>query len=160
MDISRDEVRRHLAAAKVEQRAAMAPWRDALMRIFAGDGALPVSSEAKAGMLGVPNRRGFFKIGGATLLGAAVLAACGGDDEDHSVAESGGGQGTTTTAAEGAAENDLTLLRTASSLEVLAVETYDRAIESGLVTTQAVADAAQLFRDQHDEHAAALQGAT
>jgi hypothetical protein len=55
---------------------------------------------------------------------------------------------------------DIVLLRTASSLEVLAVAAYQTAIASGLVTTPAIADAAALFQGHHDEHAASLQAQT
>lgn len=157
MEFSRDEVRRQLTTSRAEQKAAMRPWRDSLLRVFGSDNDIPAS--AKAQMLGLPNRRGFLKIGGATVLGAAVLAACGSDATE--VAESGNAaSATTTTAAAGAADTDLTLLRTATSLEILAVNTYQAAIDSGLVTTADVASAATLFRDQHDEHAGALQAAT
>jgi hypothetical protein len=98
-------------------------------------------------------------MGGVTIMGAAVLAACG--DEDDPVAETGTTlPGSTTTGGTATADTDLVLLRSASSLEVLAVETYDAAVASGLVTTAAVAAAAVLFRDQHDEHAQQLQSAT
>lgn len=156
MDINSTEVRRELRAADAEQKLALPRWRSALSRIFEpGSG---VSAAEKANLLGVPNRRQALKLGGATFVGAAVLAACGSDDDDS-------GSGTTTTAAAavgsgGAEDMDLTLLRTATSLEVSAVDTYDAAIESGLVTTAAIADAATLFRDQHQEHADLLSTAT
>ena len=159
MEFNQDEVRRQLRASQADQKVAMAPWREALLRVFGTDNKIPAS--ARAELVGAPNRRGFLKIGGATILGAAVLAACGDDEDNTNVAESGGGDdGTTTTTNAEAAAQDITLLRTATSLEVLAVNTYQTAIDSGLVTTAAIADAAQLFRDQHDEHAGALEAAT
>ena len=157
MNHSRDEVRRQLRISRVEHDAAMAPWREALLRIFGTEGELPAS--AKAQLLGVPSRRGFLKIGGATVLGAAVLAACGSDSEP-SVAESGEVATTTTTADPAETDFDLDLLRTATSLEILAVNTYQAAIDSGLVITPEVAEAAVLFRDQHDDHARALKATT
>ena len=135
--------------------------------MFGGGGAgaeIPV--EAKAQLVGVPSpgRRHLFKLGGATILGAAVLAACGDSNDDvaQTGTTAGGGSATTATSGSGSGSSntDLVLLRTASSLEVLAVDTYDAAIASGLVTTSAIADAAILFRDQHDEHAQQLQSAT
>jgi hypothetical protein len=159
MDFQRDELRRQLRASRAEQQAAMGPWREALFRFFGPDNKVPAS--AKAELVGVPNRRGFLKIGGATIIGAAVLAACSDSGESGPVAESGGsGDGTTTTTSAEAAALDVTLLRTATSIEVLAVDAYNAAIESGLVTTAAVIEAAELFRDQHDEHRAALEAAT
>ncbi|MCB1014894.1 MAG: ferritin-like domain-containing protein [Acidimicrobiales bacterium] len=164
MNYSRDEVRRQLRASRADQAAALGPWRDALARLFAADrrssGGPGTSAAAKAHLLGVPSRRGFLKIGGATVLGAAVLAACS-DDGETDVAESGlPADATTTTADPADVEFDLDLLRTATSLEILAVSTYQTAIDSGLVTNPDVAQAAVLFRDQHDDHAGALQQAT
>lgn len=159
MDIPRDEVRRQLREADAANRAAMRPWPDALRRIFTPTQPdIPV--DAKAQILGVPTpgRRQVMKLGGLTFVGAAVLAACGDDDD---IAETGTTLPATTTTGGGTtADTDLVLLRSASSLEVLAVETYDAAVASGLVTTAAIADAAVLFRDQHDEHARQLQSAT
>lgn len=48
---------------------------------------------------------------------------------------------------------DVVLLRTASSLEYLAVAVYQKAIDSGLVTTTAVGDAAMRFQEHHQAHA-------
>jgi hypothetical protein len=52
------------------------------------------------------------------------------------------------------------LLRTASSIENLAVAAYQIAIDSGLVTTMAVVDAAKLFQEHHQEHSQFFQAAT
>ena len=59
-----------------------------------------------------------------------------------------------------AAAGDVTILRTASSIEELAVAAYQTAIDSGLVKTPAVGDAAKLFQAQHKEHSALFQAAT
>ncbi len=157
MDINRDELRRELRAVDADHRASMAPWREALKRIFAerrGD----IPATAKAELLGVPapGRRQFFRFGGATLIGAAILAACGDDDDEEEGSpsgEDGGGESAAT-------EMDVVLLRTATSLELLAVAAYQTAIDSGVVTDRAIADAAVLFQSHHQEHAQALQGAT
>lgn len=158
MNHSRDEARRQLRAARAEHEAAMRPWREALLRVFGSESHLPAS--AKAQLLGVPTRRGFLKIGGATVLGAAVLAACGSEATPDVVESGSPGDVTTTTADPAAADLDVDLLRTATSLEILAVNTYQAAIESGLVTDEDIAQAAVLFRDQHDDHRGALQQAT
>jgi hypothetical protein len=55
---------------------------------------------------------------------------------------------------------DVVILRTASSIEELAVAAYQIAIDSGLVTTPAVGDAAKLFQAQHVEHSQLFQAAT
>lgn len=157
MNFSRDEVRRQLRATRAEHQAAMGPWQEALKRIFgAGD---DVPGAAKAQLLGVPSRRGFLKIGGVTVIGAAVLAACG-SDAAPDVVESGESGESTTTADPAETEFDTNLLRTATSLEILAVNTYQTAIDSGLIGTADVLDAFVLFRDQHDDHRGALQQAT
>jgi hypothetical protein len=56
----------------------------------------------------------------------------------------------------GGSEMDLALARTAASLEKLAVDAYQTGIDSGLVTTMAIADAATLFQSHHQEHLDAL----
>lgn len=159
MDINHDEVRRQLRASQEDQKVALPVWKETLARVFSpGSG---VSHAEKAQLLGVPTRRQALKLGGGVVVGAAVLAACGADEDDSgtgatsddSVAPAGDGE-------DAAAELDLTLLRTATSLEIAAVETYQAAIDSGLVTTAAIADAAVLFQEQHQQHADLLSTAT
>lgn len=156
-DLNHDELRRELRAVEADHQASMAPWREALKRIFAEKGS-GIPATAKAELLGVPapGRRQFFKFGGATIIGAAIMAACGDDDDDD-----GSGPGSGSGSGDSAAtEMDVVLLRTATSLELLAVEAYQVAIDSGVVTTRSIADAAVLFQSHHQEHAEALQGAT
>jgi len=165
MDLNRDELRRQLREAEAENRIATRNLREVLKRWFGGqpDG---LSTDDKAAILGVPSpgRRQFFRVGGTAVLGAAILAACG-DDTD--AAETGTTQttaapdGTSTTAPTGGdgAEMDVVLARSAVSLELLAVDVYQAAIDSGAVTTMAVADAAVLFQSHHREHAEALNAA-
>lgn len=164
MDFSRDELRRQSLATEHEHREVMGQWRSVLRRIFEPDAG--VDADQKAAVLGVPSRRQFFRIGGLTVAGSALLVACGDDDDDSASTTTSAAAvttteaGATTTTAAAATETDLTLLRTASSIEVLAIETYQAAVDSGLVTDQAVADAALLFQEQHRDHAAALQAQT
>jgi hypothetical protein len=168
MDLNRDELYRQLRDADREQVEATRSLREVLKRWFGGrsDG---LSIDDKAAVLGVPSpaRRTFFRAGGATLLGAAFVAACGDDDD---AAETGSppttAASTATTAApattgqpDGEQNMDLVLARTAASVELLAVAAYQTAIDSGLVTTQAVADAAVLFQSHHEEHAGVLNAA-
>jgi hypothetical protein len=157
MDLNRDELRRELKAIDADNKAVMPRWYAALRQIVGG--GTPLSTDDKAALLGVPSpgRRQLFKVGGATIMGAAVLAACGSDDDTSA-------GGTTSTGAMGdtsgeQANMDLALARTAASLEQLAVETYQTGIDSGLVTTMAIADAAVLFQSHHQEHLDALNGA-
>lgn len=152
MELNRDELRRELRDIDAENRAAMPRWAAALRQIVGGGTTL--STDEKAALLGVPSpgRRQLFKMGGATIIGAAVLAACGSDDDE--------GSGATTTTAGGTDSSmDLPLARTAASLEKLAVDVYQVGIDSGLVTTAAIADAATLFQQHHREHLDALNGA-
>jgi hypothetical protein len=152
MDLHQDEVRRQLKAVDADHRTVMPRWRDALHRMLHGQTDL--TTDEKAAVLGVPSpsRRQLFKVGGAAVLGAAVLAACGSDDD-------GKGAGPTTTAGGHGSGMDLPLARTAASLEQLAVDTYETAGKSGLVTTAAIASAATLFHDHHTAHRDALNSA-
>jgi Ferritin-like domain len=168
MDYSRDELRRQARASQDEHRAVMGRWRSALGQLF--DPASDATGSDRAAFLGVPSRRQFLRIGGLTIAGSALLVACGDDDNDatgNTTTTAAGGAGTTSTTAGNttttgmaANETDLTLLRTASSIEVLAVNTYQAAIDSGLVTDEAIASAATLFQSQHADHGAALQAQT
>ncbi|MGZ4785020.1 MAG: ferritin-like domain-containing protein, partial [Acidimicrobiales bacterium] len=111
--------------------------------------------EAKAGLLGVPSRRTFFTVGGAAVVGSAVMVGCS-TAKKKQLTQTGTTETTaaaTTTTAPGSAETDAILLRTAQSIEALAVSTYDKALASGLVTTPSVSQAFTLFRDQHQQHA-------
>src|SRR5687767_8833245 len=155
MDLNRDELRRELKAIDADNKAVMPRWYDALRQIVGGDSKM--TTDQKAALLGVPapGRRSFFKLGGATIMGAAVLAACGDTDDGDA---SGGSSSTTAGEGDGAGEMDLALARTAASLEKLAVDTYQTGIDSGLVTTMAIADAAKLFQEHHQEHLDALNG--
>lgn len=155
MELNTPEIRRQLRDVDAMNTEAVKPWRESLLRLFGGSGA---TSAEKAHALGVPGgRRQFFRVGGATLIGAAVLAACG-DDDDGGVASTGEGADATTGEDDAAPSgvDDLTLVRTAASLEALAVATYETAAGSGLVTTPAVGEAAALFMDHHQQHLDAL----
>lgn len=169
MDFHRDELRRQLRDVDEEHRSSLKPWRETLMRIFAG--REDASEAVKAHLLGAPDRRSFLRIGGVTVAGAAVLAACGKDDTKGS--QSGAtlpepttapGASTTvapTTAAPTTPEDkktDLTLLRTATSLELLAVDVYGQA--APMVKDPDIVSVIRLFAGQHSDHARQLQGAT
>jgi len=159
MDLNRDELRRELRAIDADNQAIMPRWYDALRQIVGGGTTL--STDAKAALLGVPapGRRQFFKIGGATIMGAAVLAACGSDDATDDASTVGGDGGDAESGDAATGEMDLPLARTAASLEKLAVDTYQAGIDSDLVTTAAISEAATLFQAHHQEHLDALNGA-
>lgn len=158
MDLNRDEMRRELRAIDAANKAAMPKWYDALRRVVGG--GTTMSTDEKAALLGVPSpgRRHLFKMGGATILGAAVLAACGSDEEDTSGDTSSTAPMGNSGDAAADSSMDLPLARTAASLEKLAVDTYQVAIDSGLVTTMAIGDAAKLFQEHHQTHLDALNG--
>lgn len=157
MELNRDEFNRELRDVEAQNRAVMPKWREVLDKVF--NGGVDLNTAEKAELLGVPGRRQFFRVGGATIAGAALLAACGDDDDVTAAPVSGDDDSTTTTEGEtGNGEMDIILANTAISLEILAVDTYQVAIDSGLVETPAVADAAGLFQQHHQEHADALAG--
>lgn len=96
-------------------------------------------------------RRRFFQVGG-TLTISAALAACLGDGGSESTQEdTGGPQGRRT---------DITITRTLSSVEAAAVVVYETGLGSGLLTTAALGDLANLFQSHHREHATLFRGAT
>jgi hypothetical protein len=102
-------------------------------------------------LFGVLTRRRFLKIGGTVTLGAALTACIGDGSGKQSQDNTGGAEGR---------RADMTTIRTLSSLEALAVVVYETGLGSGLLTTPAVADLANLFHSHHREHGALLQGAT
>ena len=155
---SRDNFQRFLNEADAEQRTLMPRWRDALNRIFLGDEGKHLTLDQKAEILGVPSpgRRQMFKLGGGAVLGAFVLAACG-DDDDTSTPQTGEGGSSTTAGGEGG-NMDLTLAKTAASVEALAVAVYTNPAVGDIVTNQTVLDAAGLFAEHHQAHQDALNG--
>lgn len=113
----------------------------------------------------IPSRRQFLQLGGASVAAAALLAACG--SPDSNVQRSG----TTVTtavpptappAAETAEEQaaNQTLLRTATSLELLIVQVYDELADKSLVTDAEHRLLLTRFRDQHRASAQTLAAAT
>ncbi len=159
MDISRDELRRELRGVERDQREAMPRFTEALKRVF-GDRQHSPRDRADFALGGLDRRR-FLTFGGMTVLTGAVIAACGSDDDG----DSGSGTGATTSTTMGngtSTEQDITVLRTASSLEELAVETYQAAIDnaSALGISSAVAEFAVLFQSHHMEHSQTFQRAT
>jgi rubrerythrin len=155
-----------LRAVDHANTAAMPRWREVLTRIMSGEERL--TADDKAAILGVPSpsRRTLFKIGGASIIGAAVLAACADDDDSTAnrpadptttaaPATSAPAMTAPATTAPTGGNQDLVLARTAASLEKLAVDTYGAA---ALLTTAAVKDAATMFAAHHQMHLDALNG--
>jgi hypothetical protein len=156
MDMNRDELRRQLRDLDGEHREAMPKWRDALMRLLVDDKETPTEAKADV-LLGGFNRRRFVRMAGASVAAGTLLAACGGDNEESSRAA----QTTATTGAAAGNKTDITVARTAASLEIFAVGVYDKAIAnaSALGISKDVGAAATLFRDQHKQHADAFNAA-
>jgi hypothetical protein len=156
MDLNRDELRRQTAESKKDHAESMPRFREALKYLFDPDApSSPDREAAKATLLGVPSRRSFLTVGGVGVAASAILVGCSGAPPNPQIAQTGTTPLqplVTTTTAPGSPANDLVLLRTASSIEVLAVQTYQSALNSGALTTPAVKSAAQLFMSQHQDH--------
>jgi len=99
------------------------------------------------------DRRGFFRIGGLTIAAAVVFGACG-DDEPATVAAQ------QDEADPPVSRTDLNILRTVTSIELLAVDVYTQALAGSLVTTPSVSEAMKEFLKHHEAHAELLQATT
>lgn len=100
------------------------------------------------------DRRAFLR-GGATALVVAAVSAC----TKKSPKTVGPGETTTiqpTTTSSGASPGDAAFLRTAASLEAVAVAIYQRAAASNLVKDAAALDATTLFLSHHMAHQQAI----
>jgi hypothetical protein len=160
MDVNRDEVRRQLREIDQEGTRELPRFRESLKRIFDRDSG--AGEETKAAMLGVPSRRTFFTVGGAAVLGSAVMVGCS-TAKKNQLTQTGSTETTaavTTTTAPGSEETDAILLRTAQSIELLAVDAYTKALASGVLTSASATDALTLFKDQHQQHADAIASLT
>lgn len=154
MDINRDEIRRQLHDADQLHHQSQPLLAEALDRAtHSGDGAAALPA-----LLGVPSRRGFLRIGGLTVSGAAVLAACTPEPVKVQLPQAGTSPTTIEKATyqpEGDIPTDLTLLRVGQSIERLAVKAYDAAIASGVLPPE-ITEIANRFRDHHNAHWGAL----
>jgi hypothetical protein len=99
----------------------------------------------------VVTRRRFLLVGGTLSMGA-VLAACLGDGSTKRSRDSAGGAA--------GRRADATIIRTLASVEAAAVAAYATGVDSGLMTTPALANVAALFRSHHQEHAALFEATT
>ena len=156
MDLNRDELRRQTAESKKDHAESMPRFREALKHLFDPDApSSPDREAAKSSLLGVPSRRSFLAVGGVGVAASAIVVGCSGAPPNPQIAQTGTTPLqplVTTTTAPGSPATDLILLRTASSIEVLAVKTYQSALDSGALTTPAVKSAAALFQSQHLDH--------
>ena len=154
MDFSNDELRRLTRETEVANREAMPAYEAALTQLIERDD----TPDGVLGdvVLGDFNRRNFLKMGGLTVLGGAILAVTG----PELVAAAASKKKATPATKATKTTLDVSILRTASSIEELAVAAYQIAIDSGLVKTAAIGDAAKYFQAQHKEHSALFQGLT
>jgi rubrerythrin len=175
MEFHRDALRRALRDADAAQRHAMPGWRSALRQLF--DRPDEVDPRVTAALVGSPSRRNLLRLGGAAILGTAVVA-CGGSEAEEAgrAAETGDtvvppdpDASSTLPPAPPSSLNDfqrgqnartnLSILRSAASVEYLAVDVYeqvagdlsafglDPATDLALVT---------LFAEHHQAHADSL----
>lgn len=166
-DLPLDHLRREVREIDALQRDAMPGFRVAVRRLF-GDAGHDENEQAAVALGGL-TRRNVLRIGGVTLLGGAVMAACGSSATKGASSTVGSTTAPTTLTAApttmvpttaAAMAMDVVILRTASSIEELAVAAYQIAIDSGLVKNAAIGDAAKLFQAQHREHSALFQSQT
>src|SRR6478735_6212096 len=98
-------------------------------------------------------RRDVLRIGGVTIAAGAVLAACGPDKPGTPLARVG--DAPSTTKLPDVAVSDVTLLRTAASLELSVVEIYKK-LEGMKLFSGDAAEAVATFRTNHTANANAL----
>lgn len=157
MDISNDEVRRAVADTDRAHRAARPVFERALDEAFDPDAALDDGEKRR--LVGLPDRRGFLRVGGLSIAASAVLVACTQPREKAVLTQTGTLAPTTTTKTKpnpGSAEMDATLLLTAISIEHLLIDAYSAAIDREWLTSATLLSVANTFRDQHRDHAASL----
>jgi len=156
MDISRDQVRRELGEIGRSHDEAMTLHAAAVDRILDDNDAS--TAERAEFLTGGLNRRRFLRFGGLAVATSAVFAACGSTSGSTSSPTTAA---PTTTGGTGSGNaTDIVILRTATSLEALAVQTYQTAISSGLVTDSTVAAVAKDFMGQHQQHLQQFAAAT
>ena len=103
------------------------------------------------------DRRRFLQWGTAAIVGSAVLGACTSDGNGNGPP----GPPPTTAPPEsssGAGPTDLTLAKTAASLEAMLLAAYKDLAASRLVTSSALLTYTDLFARHHDAHLTALNG--
>lgn len=155
MDIYRDLIRRQAKEIEVEHNQAMKHDVATLDHLVNGEGAA-LGADTKADLiLGGLNRRKFLMFGSTAVLSSAVFAACKGATPAVVATPAT----SSTTAAVGSAK-DITILRTASSIEAVAVALYDQILKGGLIKNPAIVDAAKLFQSQHVQHGELFQRST
>ena len=155
MDSHHDFIRREGKRIEDAHRDGLRHDAALLDHLVSGDGAgLPADVKADVLLGGIPRRR-VLMFGGVAVASSAVIAACKGATPSVQVVPA-----TTTSSAFPASTKDATILRTASSLEALAVAVYTKALAAGLVKTTTTSDLLKLFQSQHSQHGDLFQRAT
>jgi rubrerythrin len=108
-------------------------------------------------LLGGLTRRRFFRVAGFSVASAAVLAACG-KDPATSTNIPQAGLTPVTTALPTRIVDDITLLRTASSLEHNTIDAYQTVLAQ--ITDAKLRETISLFLEHHLTHAASAEAAT
>lgn len=155
MDIDQDYVRREARAIEAEHQDALKADRVMLDRLVNGDGAQLDAGTKAAIITGGLNRRKVLMFGGVAVVTSAVFAACKGATPAVSITPA-----TTTTTALHGNESDIAILRTASSIEALAMAVYGTAIVTQLVKTSATLNLLKVFQMQHSQHLDLFQRTT
>jgi rubrerythrin len=154
IDRNTDEIRRQLRETQRAHDAALSGFGAALDEVFDPDG--PATGHDRAAVLGLPDRRGFLKIGGLTIALSALAAACVEPDRQNGqLAQTGTvipAPSTSVPPNPGSPDMDATLVLTALSIERLAIDVYQKLLDGHQV--QGVdADLVKYFQDQHRAHA-------
>lgn len=153
MDLSRDALRRSLRDTEASHRASLPPLAEALQSSLDGDRD---GADARAAAAGAAlSRRRALRVGGFSVAMGAVLAACAKHGAAPEVPLSG--EGATTTALPDQVVDTVALLRTASSIEYVAVDVYRTAIDTVLQSAD-LEEVAAMFLRHHFDHAKLFDG--
>lgn len=156
-DFPHDHVRRELRDTQRAHDASIPGFEAALDQAF--DPSSGTSEATKGQLLGVPTRRQMLKLGGLTIASTALLAACVEPASTDQIAVTGTlipVPATTAPEDPGSPETDATLVLTALSLELLAVDTYQAALDNNWLQVALLVEVAKYFQEQHRDHAGAL----
>lgn len=159
-----DDIDELVAQAQRTPRSALDRWRSTSSRVLGGEAQAATPADG---------RRQFLRLGGGTVLAAAVLAACG-SDEEVPPSETGvttPEQATTTigpaqpTTPEAGMLQDQAVARTHRTFELAAVQVYevllgddadvsgDYSLTERIQYDGATESAMRLLRDRHESHA-------
>jgi hypothetical protein len=157
MTFNNDHVRRELREGQRAHDAVQASYDAALDQAF--DPGSGTDLDVRAQLVGAPNRRQLLKLGGLTIASTALLAACVEPPSSDQIAVTGTLIPVPTTVEPedpGSAEVDATLVLTALSLELLAVDTYQAVLDNNWLELPLLVDMAKYFQGQHEDHAGVL----